>query len=324
MLTYTQENAEGQVRVMPAERHEVAGATKWYRQQDFFIQWKNSEKSVASADDVEIRHIPCNDESYPSFFHNHDHYEIYFLLEGNAEFYIEEYSYSLKPNDLLIVPPERMHRVFNGRPGSKLQRVFIYLSRSSAMELGTDAFSFVQIIESAMRANQFLYHLTSEECGQFHRRLMEIVDAPGYDTPAEELVARCRFTILMTRLCQLILQGAAAPLQYSSRLVRSAIAYINEHYTESITLSSVAQALYISKYHLSREFKSYAFITVREYILAKRMMLAKKLLQDGVLTGEVARQCGFQDYSCFFRMFTKITGISPKQYLTKERHAEPC
>ncbi len=309
---------------MPAERHEVAGATKWYRQPDFFIQWKNSEKSVASADDVAIQHIPCNDESYPSFFHNHDHYEIYFLLEGNAEFYIEEYSYSLKANDLLIVPPERMHRVFNGQPGSKLKRIFIYLSRPSAMELSTETFSFVQIIEGAMNANHFLYHLTKEECGHFHHALMEIIDTPEYEDPAEELMARCRFTILMTKLCQLLLRGAAAPLQYSSKLVRSAIAYINEHYTEPITLSSVAQALYISKYHLSREFKSYAFITVREYILAKRVMLAKKLLQDGMLTGEVARQCGFQDYSCFFRMFTKAAGVSPKQYLAQERHAEPC
>lgn len=308
---------------MPAERHKVAGATKWYRQPEFFLQWKRSEKSVASADDVEIRHIPCNDESYP-FFHNHDHYEIYFLLEGSAEFYIEEYSYRLKPNDLLIVPPERMHRVFNGEPGSKLQRIFIYQNRSSAMELSTDTFSFVQIIEGAMEANQFLYHLEAEECGRFHQGLMEIIDAPDYDTPAAELVARCRFTILMTRLCQVILRGAAAPLQYSSKLVRSAIAYINEHYTEPITLCSVAQALYISKYHLSREFKSYAFITVREYILAKRVMLAKKLLQDGMLTGEVARQCGFQDYSCFFRMFTKAAGVSPKQYLAQARHAEPC
>ena len=309
---------------MPAQRHEVAGATKWYSQPDFFIQWKHSEKAVATEDDVKIHHLPCNDESYPSFFHNHEHYEIYFLLEGTAEFYIEEYSYSLQPNDLLIVPPERMHRVFNDLPGSKLQRVFIYLSRPSAMELSTDAYSFVRIIEGAMNANHFLYHLTPEECRHFYQGLMEIVDAPAYDSPAAELIARCRFTILMTQLCQLIAQGAAAPLQYSSKLVRSAIAYINEHYTEPITLSSVAQALFISKYHLSREFKSYAFITVRDYILAKRIMLAKKLLQEGMLTGEVARACGFQDYSCFFRMFTKAVGVPPKQYLAQVQQAKPC
>lgn len=301
---------------MTAERSEIPGVTKWYKQPEFFMQWKNSGKVMPTASDIKIQNLSGTHESYPSFFHNHDHYEIYFLLEGEAVYYIEEFSYTLRPNDMIIVPPERMHRVFASEPNAKFARMFFYISRTAAMNMSTDEFPFGRIIENAMTANQFLYHFSEEECAWYYNSMLEITDAEDYNTPAGELIARCRFIIMMTKLCQTISSSAAVPNQYMSPLVSNAITYINSHYTEPITLSSVAQELFVSKYHLSREFKDYTYITVRRYILAKRIILAKKLMQDGLSSTEACHQCGFQDYSCFFRIFQKETGMSPKQFLS--------
>lgn len=302
---------------MPAERNEIPGVTKWYRQPEFFMQWKNSAMVMPTAKDMKIQNLTGTSEAYPSFFHNHDHYEIYFLLAGEATFYVEEFGYALQPGDMVIVPPERMHRVFANENNAKFERMFFYLTRASAMSMSTDAFPFGRIIEHAMNTNQFLYHFSPEECATYYQGMLEITDAEDFSTPAGELIARCRFIIMMTNLCKVISNSTAAQQQYTSPLVSKAIAYINAHYTEPITLSSVAQELYISKYHLSREFKDYTYITVRRYILAKRIMLAKKLMQEGIPSTEACHQCGFQDYSSFFRIFQKETGMSPKQFLAQ-------
>jgi AraC-like DNA-binding protein len=97
--------------------------------------------------------------------------------------------------------------------------------------------------------------------------------------------------------------------------VADVIAYINEHIGQELSLDEVSGHFYISKFHLIREFKSYTNRSVYQYIVAKRIIQAKLLMQSGVPPTKVYLKCGFREYSSFYKAFKKETGLSPQQYI---------
>jgi len=91
--------------------------------------------------------------------------------------------------------------------------------------------------------------------------------------------------------------------------------YINEHYTEKISLDGLAQHFYINKYYLMKLFKERYGITINHYILAKRITTAKQMLRFTDKTmEEIANLLGFADANYFCRMFKKIEGMTPGKY----------
>lgn len=96
--------------------------------------------------------------------------------------------------------------------------------------------------------------------------------------------------------------------------------YLDEHYTEKITLDELANQFYISKYHMSREFKKAFGTTLVSYLTAQRITKAKEMLRFTDLQIEaIARNCGIEDNSYFNKVFQKAEGITAREYRKKWR-----
>jgi len=94
--------------------------------------------------------------------------------------------------------------------------------------------------------------------------------------------------------------------------------YLDEHYTDKFSLDELSERFFISKYHLSREFKNYYGITLNHYVIAKRITYAKKLLRfSNYSLEEIARNCGFYDTSYLNKQFKKSEGISASDFRKK-------
>ncbi len=105
----------------------------------------------------------------------------------------------------------------------------------------------------------------------------------------------------------------------SSRLVYLSRKYIKNNYKDpSLNLTQIANAVGISKSHLSREYSKETGETIVEYISRIRINEAKKLLSKiDLKTYEIAELTGFSNPETFFRTFKKVCGITPKQYQKK-------
>ena len=101
-----------------------------------------------------------------------------------------------------------------------------------------------------------------------------------------------------------------SPIQ---RIVR----YINNHINDNLTLDTICNKFYISKAQLCRSFKAATGSTVQNYINAKRLVNAKRMLADGIAPTRAALLCGFNDYSVFYRAFFKEYGKAPKKEYNK-------
>ncbi len=94
--------------------------------------------------------------------------------------------------------------------------------------------------------------------------------------------------------------------------------YISENYFRKISLEDLADRFFISKFHLSREYKKIYGITLGNALTNLRLSHAKSMLRfsdDSVDT--IALSCGFQDTGYFIKVFKKAENMTPLQYRKK-------
>jgi AraC family transcriptional regulator len=120
--------------------------------------------------------------------------------------------------------------------------------------------------------------------------------------------------------------GAAAPQpkrRYSvlprATLVR-AVEYIQDQLETDLTVSGIAQAVYMSPYHFARLFKESTGQSPYQYVVEARVKKAKDLLTTGKFTiSEAAYHVGFADQSHLTRHFKRIFGLPPMRLLSRRR-----
>lgn len=91
--------------------------------------------------------------------------------------------------------------------------------------------------------------------------------------------------------------------------------YINDHFTENLTVDTLAAQTGFSKFHFSRLFKQFTGMTCYSYIISKRISCAEKfLVTPNFSITEAAMQSGFNSLSTFNRIFKTVKGCTPSEY----------
>lgn len=100
-----------------------------------------------------------------------------------------------------------------------------------------------------------------------------------------------------------------------SFLVNKALEYMRKNYRQKVTLTDVAESVFVSQWHLSKLLNHHTGQSFSELLNHIRVEEAKKHLEDPALrVSDVAEQVGFTDVAHFSRVFKKITGISANEY----------
>lgn len=97
-------------------------------------------------------------------------------------------------------------------------------------------------------------------------------------------------------------------------LVEKILIYINQHLTENLSVTRLAEDLGFNSDYLSRIFKSFTGASLQHFILIKKINYAQKLLNQGKTATEACYLSGFNNYSNFSRSFSNITGKSPGKF----------
>ena len=96
--------------------------------------------------------------------------------------------------------------------------------------------------------------------------------------------------------------------------LRRIIDYIDKHINEQLTVSQIADNLYISQSTLERHFKQILNVTPLEYIRKKKLILAAQLLQNGESVLQTGIKVGYNDNSYFIQLFKRYYGCTPREY----------
>ena len=104
-----------------------------------------------------------------------------------------------------------------------------------------------------------------------------------------------------------------APRPAGNPTVEEIVRYLNAHLSEPITLDELSARFFISKYYLNTVFKKYTGTTVMNYVIHKRLAAARQSIRQGTPPTDAAQECGFGDYSAFFRAYKKLYAQSPSR-----------
>ena len=90
--------------------------------------------------------------------------------------------------------------------------------------------------------------------------------------------------------------------------------YIDAHLAENLSVAGLAEQFFMDKNTLTRQFKRLVGMTPGECIRQRRLQAAHTMIAAGAGMQEACAECGFSDYSAFYRAFRQAYGISPSDY----------
>lgn len=115
-----------------------------------------------------------------------------------------------------------------------------------------------------------------------------------------------------------LLGGPSQPKQ----IIPSILDYIQQHYSETIQLQVFASKHHMSISHLSKLFKSETGANFSEYMLQTRMKKAQQLLDGGYTKiSEISKLVGYEDPKFFSQIFKRWSGVTPQEYMKKDKRA---
>ena len=246
--------------------------------------------------------------------HHHDFFEVYFLLGGEVSFRVEGRTHTLKPGDILLINPQELHQALIDRD-TMYERIVLWIDRGYLTELSVGGMDLASCFDDRLPTHTNCLHPNKAQRGELQVLLEKLAgefygDGFGNSQYAQGLLMQ--FLVEVNRLA-LAGDKEAAPVEETD-LVDRVLSYIGVHYTEDISLESLASIFYVSKYHLSHEFSKRVGTGIYRYIMFRRLMHARELLENGVPPGEAYGQCGFGDYANFYRSFKSFYGVSPRGY----------
>lgn len=255
----------------------------------------------------ETSHTPFRDYG----IHYHDHYELYYFIEGDADYMVEGKEYHLTPHSLLLLSPYSFHgvRVNSNAPYT---RCYIYFSPENfPPELRDLLLSVFPDNKKNSTQEIFYEHTEGYHLLTYLENLVVSQKQPPatrnqfFDIYASALLAQIN---LMSQALHPSPVTNKAP-----KTITAILHYINEHLSENITLDDLSQRFFISKHYLNRAFKKATGTTVIDYLIYKRIIRARQLMFNGINAQDACVQSGFGDYSTFYRAYKKTFGCSPSQ-----------
>lgn len=251
-------------------------------------------------------------------YHHHDIYEIIYIIKGNVDFFIEEKMYELTDGDMILVSPNLLHKLVF-LDNTECQRIIINFTKEYTemfKSSKTDILNIFDLIEERgmhkisfypEKRKRLLQHLEEMEKNQFSNEF------------GSDLIYNINFAEFMLLINKVYMNLPAENLiqkNINDPYVTKIIEYINEHISNKIKLENIANYLSLSVSRISHLFKDITGMSIMNYIIKKRLILAKELLKNGEHIKTVYLKCGFPDEASFFRYFKQEYNMTPKKYAT--------
>lgn len=247
-------------------------------------------------------------------YHYHDFDKIIIFIQGNVTYRIEGCTYKLDPYDIILVSQNDIHKP-DIDPSVPYERIIVYLSPGFLRAYRSESYDLSTCFQKSKELHSHVLRIHSMEKSSLYRTLYNLEYACTHDGYARDLYCQVVFLEFMIQLNRASLTNRVTylPPATGDRRILDIMEYISSHLTEEMTVDAIAEACYISRYHLMHLFKEETGYTLFDYITEKRLALARELLKTGRTVTEVCFGCGFKNYSTFSRAYKKHFHISPSE-----------
>lgn len=258
---------------------------------------KNNAKYITS-NYITFKYAKGASSEYGKEFHSF--HEIIYFMGGDAKFISENIQVPVKPNTLIVIPAETYHQfLISGSQMDYHRCVFHFMNIPELKEFIDESMITTLLIEMNPKF-QFLFE-----------QMISLTEQQRSDDAS---------SILMQSILSLILNEIASKNYVNieksvpKTISDKCTAYIAKHINEPISVEDIAKELNVSVSHLSHSFKKQMNISIHQYILKKKLVIAHHKILDGKPATQAAIECGFNDYSGFYKQFKKMFDKSPSNH----------
>ncbi|MEN8255665.1 MAG: helix-turn-helix domain-containing protein [Verrucomicrobiota bacterium] len=256
----------------------------------------------------------------PDFpLHSHGFDELVIILKGTAMHVIDEQEFPVKSGDVFVIAPNHLHQ-YQDIHGLALANI-LFDHQALMMEQwdirALPGFHALFSLEPAFRSQHRFrsrLQLSERQLNHANEMIHDLTRETETRSPGYRVMAKGLFMQLAVHLSRCY---SAEPTEESIDLLRigDAIAHIETHYAEKVTLDELADKSHLSKRHFLRIFHDCIGRSPIDHLMHVRIQKAAGLLRhtDRTIT-DIAFECGFQDSNYFTRCFRKTMGQTPRQF----------
>ncbi len=249
------------------------------------------------------------DGNYIRDKHWHRSVEIFAVLEGMLDFYLNDSRYRMTAGKFIIVNSNEVHSIWSPKPNFT---VVIQIPQKLFENYYTDE-NFIWFTHDERVDDPELTSLISEMYSIYEKK------EAGYELLAQSLFYRLQYELVTKYRTS---GGQSQLVERSKKLDRLSMitAYIRDNYREEISLESLSAVFGYSPVYLSRMFRKYAKINYREYFQNVRLEYARKeLLETEKTISQIAVDNGFPNSKALANNFRKKYGILPSEFLKQQK-----
>ncbi|WP_420035014.1 AraC family transcriptional regulator [Streptomyces sp. cg28] len=265
---------------------------------DRITAWRPEVKGV-----TEVFHAHFTRHSYP--MHVHDTWTLLIVDEGAVRYDLDRHEHGTPLGTVSLLPPGVPHNGSAATPDGFRKRV-LYLDASDDGPLDTS------LVGAAADSPDLVDPLLRHRIGQLHTAL---------GRPGDELEAAARLALVGERLRERLRPAFGGPVRVAPdrRVADRLRQLLDARVVDGVVLEEAAGVLGAHPAHLVRSFSAAYGIAPHQYLMARRVDRARRLLLAGRPAGEVAADVGFYDQSHLTRHFKRVVGIPPARYARASR-----
>lgn len=266
--------------------------------------------------DFKLFHI--KDKKNQEFeFHYHEFNKIIIFLSGKVTYLIEGKAYYLKPWDILLVNNHDVHKPLIDSC-EIYERIVIWVNSNFIESHNYNDCNLMTCFKLANKKSFNLIRLDIKSQDSLKGIISSLENSTNSNDFGSKLLSNALFVQFLIYLNRIYLKDTfisdETALKYDKQ-IENILKYINKNISKDLSIEFLSKKFFISKYYLMHKFKKETGYTLHNYVLQKRLLIAKDLIENGEPILKASAKCGFKDYSSFLRSFKKLFNKSPKNLL---------
>ena len=259
-------------------------------------------------EDYRLFHLRSDSGIRPDY-HYHEFAKILLLVSGSGSYVVDGQRYSIRSGDAVLIGSGCVHRP-EFEVGVAYERIILYISPEFLQRQ-----SVADCDLSECFSGDHGHVLRTDESQR--KRIFQLAADLEKELSGKDYGREILCNSLLLRLLVQLIRGLRKNREQTGLMepkndrVLELIRYMDANITEDISIDTLAEQIYLSKYHMMRLFRKETGITVHDYITQRRLLLARDHIRAGLSATDACYRSGWRSYSSFTRAYSKQFGTTP-------------
>lgn len=257
----------------------------------------------------------CDQSEEEHTFHYHEFDKLVMLLSGKVTYVLEGKSYFMQPYDIMLISHHDIHMPLIDK-SVPYERIVIWVNHDFISSHSTPLDDLSLCFTLAKKRSMGLMRFPDSTHSMLTDCLNGLEQAFSSQEFASKMMANTYFIQFLIHINRLALNDKTykdTRIFRYDRKIDEIIGYINSNLSADLSVETLSRTFFISKSYLMHKFKAETGYPLHNYILQKRLLHSKELLQLGTPVVETSEKCGFNDYTTYLRAFKKMFKMLPSE-----------